>query len=95
MTIRPGDIGEISDLVRLSQEIKRMIAKHQDHDLNLYESEMDRIHHGARIPISMAMDVMGAIHGMVETRLIARGVKIDDIEERECFECGGTGKADK
>ncbi len=93
--IEPNDVEALSDLVRARNSLMYSMARYESGALNLYETDSDHKTSHVRIPSELALDLLGAALGLVNARLIAKGVTVAEITERECFDCAGTGTASK
>ncbi len=92
--IEPNDIHKLRDLVSARNSLMYALTRYEGGGVRLDEvdSEHKTIVH---IPRELGLEILGAALGMVNARLLAGGVEVVEITERECFDCGGSGRARK
>ncbi len=91
MTVNHEDVHNLSRLVESRNSLIRQIARYTGHGVNVYEIDRDHGHPHSCIPSELGIEILGAALGIVTARLVAKGVHIPEIAERECYECDGTG----
>ena len=89
--VRTKDVHGLQELVTARNALTRAIARYEGGSVNLGEQGTDHRDITPTVPPELSIEVLGAALGLVNTRLIAKGVTVPEISEHECFECDGTG----
>ena len=89
MKVRTEDIHDLQQLVSARNSLMWSIAQYKGGYIQL--SETDSKGSTPLVPPELGIEVLGTALGLVNARLIAKGVTVAEISETSCLECGGSG----